>query len=155
MRTELRGNRHAANRRRRGCKLIVDYPIKERNFIGETESESRAKENGLGIISLRALARIDREWYPDEKNVYREREDQIESLIDGPTLKVSLLSDFRTGWRLVYKIRHYFHRGRDGLASAYVKMIFPRDGQSVETQSRGLTVVRLFHCESILYGMQE
>lgn len=70
----------------------MDCPIKERNFIGDRVEV----EKGLGIISLGALARIDREWYPDERDIYREREDQIESLTDGPTLKVSLLSDFRT-----------------------------------------------------------
>lgn len=52
----------------------------------------------MGIISLGVLARIDSEWYPDEKDIHREREDyrnQIESLTDGLTLKVSLLSDFQ------------------------------------------------------------
>lgn len=80
----------------RGCKLIVDCPIKERNFIGD---RVRAEGKGLGIISLGVLVRIDSEWYPDEKDIYRERKDyrnQIESLMDGPTLKVSLLPDFRT-----------------------------------------------------------
>lgn len=74
----------------------MDCPIKERNFI---EDRVRAEGKRLGIISLGVLARIDSEWYPDEKDTYRDREDhrnQIESLIDGPTLKVSLLPDFRT-----------------------------------------------------------
>lgn len=73
----------------------MDCPIKERNFIGD---RVRAEGKRLGIISLGVLARIDSEWYPDEKDIYREREDyrnQIESLTDGLTLKVSLLSDFQ------------------------------------------------------------
>lgn len=53
----------------------------------------------MGIISLEVLARIDSTNGIRTKRTYREREDhrnQIESLMDGPTLKVSLLPDFRT-----------------------------------------------------------
>jgi len=51
-RARMRGQSEREREREReiGCKLIVDCPIKERNFIGNRVEQA----GGIGIISLKA-----------------------------------------------------------------------------------------------------
>lgn len=105
----------------RDCKLIVDCPVEGRNFIGYM----------MGIISLhKSIANgvVTKEY------IYRKaRRVQIGSVMDGPTLQVSLPLDFSGQWKLVYKIRRValsIHLSNENAKMAYcvfVKIIFPQE----------------------------